>query len=119
MLHEFVSGRVAVWGRLALIAVIDENIRHKMCAGVCDTALELDTKAFISKHIQNRSTDDCPNGRACSIALADTMGNNCLIIPTKPAGTRTVGCPDMMTKLLDAFEHGEDWGFLNTAPLHT
>ena len=99
------SSNIAVLSSLALVAVIDKNICHKMCGGASETALEFYAKACVPEHVENGSANHSPDGGGSAIALANSMRNGLQLIASKPSGTGTINSSDVMLQVLNAVKH--------------
>ena len=99
------SSNIAVLSSLALVAVINKNICHKMFGGASETALEFHAKACFTEHVENGSANHCPDGRGSAITLANSMRNGCRVIASKPSRTSTINSSDVMLQVLNAVKH--------------
>ena len=71
--------------------------------------MKLDTMASGPEHVEDRSTDNTPDSRPSSIALANPLRRRCSWITRKGSGANPIYCSNVVPEMLNSPEHGVAW----------
>jgi hypothetical protein len=109
LFQDFESSFTVVLASLNEVRTVDKGIADKANNFGRKTCLEEGPKSFLTHDVQQWRAYNCPNQRACSVALVDALHWN----DPKVTGIRILRVaicrPDGMLKVLQGGEHTNDF----------